>query len=127
VEIQITLEQLRRGKNLDFASCFLMEYNIVTAYLRHNKDFFEGVQAVLVDKRKPHWSVPSSLDELTKVYFEPVVNPPAVSPLPVRFVNTETFFEYPHKSLSGIPNVEELVDGLPSGNGYIIVLLYLLY
>lgn len=62
--LRITLEQLRRGKELTLRDCLAMEYRMSQACMRGH-DFFEGIRAVLVDKdHAPQWS-PATLDEVT--------------------------------------------------------------
>jgi 3-hydroxyisobutyryl-CoA hydrolase len=62
--LRITLEQLRLGQNRTFADCFRLEYHLVQRVLKHH-DFSEGVQALLVDKRKfAHWN-PATLQDIS--------------------------------------------------------------
>ncbi|KAI8836552.1 ClpP/crotonase-like domain-containing protein [Chytriomyces cf. hyalinus JEL632] len=125
--LKLTLEQLRRGKNLDFSSCFRMEYRMVQGCLQ-GKDFFEGVSARLVEKRVANWS-PNfdqlssiSHDEIIEKYFTPfqpmTAKKRAVnSTLPkenLEFTSDLTFFEYPHRTMSGLPtdrDVEAVISG----------------
>ena len=61
--IRITLEQLRRGKELPLRDCLAMEYRMSQACMRGH-DFYEGIRAVLVDKdHAPQWS-PATLAEV---------------------------------------------------------------
>ena len=71
--LKVTLEQLRRGKDLDIAHVFRMEYRLTQNFMA-GTDFFEGVRALLVDKDKnPQWS-PATLadvgDDTVASYFE---------------------------------------------------------
>jgi enoyl-CoA hydratase len=53
--LKITLAQLRRGRDLDFAACMRTEFRIVSRLL-HGHDFYEGIRAVIIDKdQTPHW------------------------------------------------------------------------
>ncbi|KAJ3391797.1 hypothetical protein HDU84_005359 [Entophlyctis sp. JEL0112] len=119
--LKVTLEQLRRGRHLDIASCFRMEHRMVQGFLQ-TPDFFEGVTSRLVDKRAPVWS--PTFDGLTSIsradilqrYFEPFA-PSVESVKPARRVvanaalpsqtltltSQTTYFEYPHRTLSGLP------------------------
>lgn len=73
--LKVTLEQLHRGKNLDFNACMQMEYRLMIRFLQGH-DFYEGVRAVIVDKdQKPQWN-PSTLNGVTSQavahYFAPL-------------------------------------------------------
>jgi enoyl-CoA hydratase/carnithine racemase len=72
--LKITLAQLRRGRNLDFAECMRTEFRIVSRLLLGH-DFYEGIRSVIIDKdQAPHWQ-PSSLEAVSRAdverYFEP--------------------------------------------------------
>lgn len=55
LSLKITLEQLRRGPNLDLGACLQMEYGLAQQFVR-DTDFYEGVRAQIIDKDKtPHW------------------------------------------------------------------------
>ena len=72
--LMVTLEGLRRGANLpNLAEVLKMEYRLSQGFMR-NKDFYEGVRSVLVDKdHSPKWE-PASLDavsdDMVLSYFE---------------------------------------------------------
>lgn len=73
ISLKVTLEQIRRGGNLNFDECMAMEAVIVKHFL-HTPDFYEGVRAALVDKDKsPQWH-PSQLHDVTpeqiQAFFE---------------------------------------------------------
>lgn len=72
--LKVTFEQLRRGRTLDAAECFNMEFRIVIGCMRNN-DFREGVRALLVDKdNSPKWQ-PATLEEVSKDYLESFFQP----------------------------------------------------
>ncbi|KAJ3409936.1 hypothetical protein HDV05_004158 [Chytridiales sp. JEL 0842] len=125
--LKVTLEQLRRGKKMDFASCLRMEYNMVQEFLR-TPDFHEGVTALLIEKRKPIWnptwaemtdSLPRQL--IQDAYFTPKKPKPSTRapdarlPKPtLEFLNDRTYFEYPHRTLSSLPreqDIERVIEG----------------
>ncbi|TVQ34053.1 MAG: hypothetical protein EA356_11240 [Geminicoccaceae bacterium] len=71
----LALEQLRRGRTLDFTACMVLEYRMVHRILAGH-DFYEGVRAVLVEKdQAPRWQ-PATLDQVDAAaiaaYFEPL-------------------------------------------------------
>jgi enoyl-CoA hydratase/carnithine racemase len=62
--LSVTLSQMQRGKALDLAACFRMEYGMINQCFVQG-DFMEGVRAVLIDKdNAPHWR-PNRLAEVT--------------------------------------------------------------
>jgi enoyl-CoA hydratase len=72
--LKITLAQLRRGRNLDFAECMRTEFRIVSRLLLGH-DLYEGIRSVIIDKdQAPQWQ-PSSLAAVSAAeverYFEP--------------------------------------------------------
>ena len=67
--LAIAFEQMRRGRDLDFADAMRTEFRIVSR-IPHGHDFYEGVRAVVVDKdQAPKWR-PSSLAEVTPAMIE---------------------------------------------------------
>ncbi|KAF5295068.1 hypothetical protein FQA39_LY13219 [Lamprigera yunnana] len=77
--LKITMKALHYGTSLDLDECLQMEFRISYERLR-NKDFSEGVRAVLIDKdQKPQWS-PSSVndvtDEMVNSYFRNLKDEP---------------------------------------------------
>lgn len=77
LSLKITLAALQRGKSLTMDQCMQMEYRLVNRFLQQ-KDFYEGIRAVIVDKdQKPVWT-PATLAEvdnaIVEKYFAPLVN-----------------------------------------------------
>ncbi|KAJ3210465.1 hypothetical protein HDU67_005274 [Dinochytrium kinnereticum] len=133
--LKVTLKQLRKGRELDFARCLQMEYSVVQEFLR-TPDFFEGVTANLIRKQKPVWS-PSweeKTEKLTPTYIEktyfsrsPISSQSNASPATssisnnsrvpkssLEFINDGTYYQYPHKTLSGLPtdrDIENVIQG----------------
>lgn len=63
--LKLTFEQLKRGKSMTLPECLKMEFRMACRVLQ-NKEFYEGVRAVLVDKdNKPNWN-PSKLEDVTE-------------------------------------------------------------
>jgi enoyl-CoA hydratase/carnithine racemase len=79
--IGIVLEQMRRAPSLDLADCFRMEMVIATHCAR-NRDFAEGVRALLIDKdNAPRWTYADAA-ALPAGWVESHFAPPwAVNPL----------------------------------------------
>lgn len=62
--VSVTLELLRRGRELSLAECFAMELHLDRQWFDHG-DIIEGVRALIVDKdRNPRWN-PPTLAEVT--------------------------------------------------------------
>lgn len=100
ISLKVTLEQLRRGAKLDFASCFRMEYNMVNRFLV-TKDFSEGVTAKLIEKRNPKWeSMDSATSEEVNKFF--------IDKKKLNLYNRLSFYDYPHKTLSGLPTDKDI-------------------
>lgn len=54
----VTLELLRRGRELELSECFALELHLDRQWFSDG-DIMEGVRALIVDKdKKPHWRVP---------------------------------------------------------------------
>ncbi|MCH9689694.1 MAG: enoyl-CoA hydratase/isomerase family protein, partial [Gammaproteobacteria bacterium] len=73
LSLHVTLEQLKRAKNLSLAECLAVDYGLAYHFLKDH-DFYEGVRARLVDKDKaPQWQPATweavSDDEISH-YFE---------------------------------------------------------
>jgi enoyl-CoA hydratase/carnithine racemase len=61
----VTLEQIRRGRNLSLADCFRMELNLVYNCFEQG-DVVEGIRALLIDKdNKPRWQR-SRIEDVTQ-------------------------------------------------------------
>ncbi|KAJ3107803.1 hypothetical protein HDU97_003151 [Phlyctochytrium planicorne] len=133
--VKVTLKQLRKGRELHFAECLRMEYAMVQEFLR-TPDFVEGVRSTLINRKKPVWS--PSWEELSspllsdshieRAYFpppKPARNTKSQSkqlagvnsrvPKPVlEFLHDATYYQYPHKTLSGLPtdrDIESVIQG----------------
>ncbi|MBA2648021.1 MAG: enoyl-CoA hydratase/isomerase family protein [Legionella sp.] len=60
LSLKVTLDQLQRAKGKSLEDCLTMDYTLAQHFM-HDKDFYEGVRALLVDKDKnPKWH-PSTL------------------------------------------------------------------
>ncbi|MEE2688171.1 MAG: enoyl-CoA hydratase/isomerase family protein [Pseudomonadota bacterium] len=73
---KISFRQLRKGANLEFDACMVMEYRM-SQRIMEGGDFFEGVRAVVVEKdMSPKWT-PATLADLSEEdvdrYFCPLV------------------------------------------------------
>lgn len=64
LSLKVTLQQIRKAKNMTFADCLKMDYCLVGHFMQEH-DFYEGVRALLVDKDKnPQWQ-PKTLADIT--------------------------------------------------------------
>ncbi len=90
IMLEVTLQQLQRGKTLDLADCFRLELDLVQHCVQHG-DLREGIRALIIDKdHAPRWS-PARLEEVTpamvEAFFEnPWPQRPAMRLEPVRVV-----------------------------------------
>jgi enoyl-CoA hydratase len=75
LSLNVTLRELREAAHLSFEDCMVMEYRLVQAFMA-DRDFFEGVRAVLIDKdNKPAWQPPTLTDvtpAMVDAYFKPL-------------------------------------------------------
>jgi len=74
----LALEQMRRGRSMDFEEAMKTEYRIVSRIV-HGHDFYEGVRAVIIDKDgKPRWR-PSTIADVDAAeierHFAPLASP----------------------------------------------------
>jgi len=69
LSLKIALAQVRRGPHWSFDDCMRAEFRIVSRIVR-DKDFYEGVRAVIVDKdNAPRWC-PATLSEVATAEVE---------------------------------------------------------
>lgn len=74
VSMKVTLRLLREGAKLSLKECLEMEYRVVLRILE-DKDFYEGVRAVLIDRdHKPKWN-PSTVEAVTPEKLESFFKP----------------------------------------------------
>ena len=65
----VTLQLLRRGKQLSLTECFNLEYQLGRQWFK-NHDFIEGVRALIIDKDKnPQWN-PHSYTALNNEHIQ---------------------------------------------------------
>lgn len=80
--VHVTFEQLRRGRDLDFAQCMQLEYRLVHRMLVAG-DFIEGVRALIIDKdKRPRWRHPD-LDAVPAAEVQACFAPLAGGDLPL--------------------------------------------
>jgi len=76
--LKVAFRQIRQGREMNrLEEVLIMEHRLVNRCCE-DKDFYEGVRALLIDKdNKPNWN-PSSLEEVTEEkldwYFSPLEN-----------------------------------------------------
>lgn len=73
LSLKVTLEQIRRAKDLTLTDCLKMDYTLVHHFMQDH-DFYEGIRALLMDKDKsPKWQ-PAELSAVSEAmvaeYFE---------------------------------------------------------
>ena len=77
--LKVTLEQLRRGRDMSLADCFRMELGLVNACFDQG-DVREGIRARIVDKdNQPRWNPPRLEDvghAAVDAFFAPRWDPP---------------------------------------------------
>lgn len=103
---------------MHIADCFQMEYRMVSQFLA-TPDFLEGVTAKLIEKRDPKWN--PSMEDLSslsrgvieKLFFE---RKPSLAPLSL--FNTLSYYDYPHRTLSGLPTDRD-IKRVVAGNHYL--------
>ncbi|XP_057659902.1 3-hydroxyisobutyryl-CoA hydrolase, mitochondrial [Diorhabda carinulata] len=63
--LKVTFKQIDLGQHYNLSECLQMEYNMCMSFLK-NKDFYEGVRALLIDKDQcPNWS-PKKLEDVSE-------------------------------------------------------------
>ncbi|CAG9863680.1 unnamed protein product [Phyllotreta striolata] len=63
--LKVAMKQLDLGKRYNLQDCLKMEYSMSVNFLK-NKDFYEGVRALLIDKdQKPAWD-PPKIEDVTE-------------------------------------------------------------
>ena len=81
--LRVAFEQLRRGRRLTLPDCFRLELNLIHGCFAQ-RDFVEGIRALIVDKdNTPRWN-PPSLPEVTDACVAAFFTPrwaPAEHPL----------------------------------------------
>lgn len=75
LSLKVTFEQLKRTEFLSLDECLKLDYILVHHFFK-DKDFYEGVRALIVDKdNNPQWQ-PSKLKDVSSEqvngYFEPI-------------------------------------------------------
>jgi len=71
--LEVTFEQLRRGRSLPLAQCFRMELGLVASCFTQG-DFLEGIRALMIDKdNRPRWN-PATLAEVTPAMVDRFFN-----------------------------------------------------
>ncbi|KAL1923073.1 mitochondrial 37S ribosomal protein mS47 [Calcarisporiella thermophila] len=102
--LRVTLEQLRRGKEMSIAECFKMEYRLAQQFLVTH-DFHEGVSSLLITKtNSPSWNPPTLQDlspEILQIFFD------MPKPFTLELLNSTDFFSYPHAYFA-LPSEEEV-------------------
>ena len=69
------VEQLSRVRNMDLADSFRMELTVAT-HCANNKDFHEGVRALLIDKdQQPRWLF-DTVNDVPASLLEQMITPP---------------------------------------------------
>ncbi|XP_019849677.1 PREDICTED: 3-hydroxyisobutyryl-CoA hydrolase, mitochondrial-like isoform X2 [Amphimedon queenslandica] len=73
--LKVTHRQLREGREKSFEDCLMTDYRLCQRFME-DKDFYEGVRAVLVDRdNNPKWDPPTLADvtkETLDRYFSPL-------------------------------------------------------
>jgi enoyl-CoA hydratase/carnithine racemase len=73
--LAVTIEQLKRGREMDFAQCLRMEIGMARQCFDQG-DFIEGVRALVIDKdNAPHWK-PARNEDVTAAQVEFIFQDP---------------------------------------------------
>jgi enoyl-CoA hydratase/carnithine racemase len=73
--LAVTLQQLKRGANLDFAECLRMEFGMARQCFTQG-DFIEGVRALVIDKdNAPRWR-PARIEEVSEASVQAIFKDP---------------------------------------------------
>lgn len=76
--LRVAFEQLRRGRSLGLADCFRLELNLIHGCFAQ-RDFVEGIRALIVDKdNSPRWNPPrlsQVTDASVAAFFAPRWSP----------------------------------------------------
>lgn len=78
ISLQITLERLKRAKDLSFAETLQMDYRVASRFLQC-PDLYEGIRAAIIDKdKKPRWTLGfAEIDAaLIEQFFAPLEETP---------------------------------------------------
>ncbi|KAJ3057132.1 hypothetical protein HK097_000060 [Rhizophlyctis rosea] len=112
--LKVSLRQIQIGRRKTFAECFQLERWLAKRLLEIKTDFHEGVKAKLVEKREPAW-LPSWDDKgnitpaLLDSFFFDEKKMRADKDHP-ELSNRTTFYEYPHRTLSGLPTRMDITN-----------------
>ncbi|KAJ3342527.1 hypothetical protein HDU93_001913 [Gonapodya sp. JEL0774] len=128
--MKVSLTQIRKGKVMDIANVFKMEFRLCQEFVdfqNNSPDLHEGVSAVLIRKdNAPQWNPPLEsittikLPYIRRTYFATVedMKSRGKSYNDVELKNDRTYFEYPHRFVTGFPkedDVENVVKGYVKG------------
>ncbi|KAJ3035376.1 hypothetical protein HDV00_004020 [Rhizophlyctis rosea] len=108
--LKIALKQIQFGKGQDFARCFQIERYLAKRMLEIKTDFYEGVKAKLVEKRPAKWmpsweEMGAMTPEVVNKFFFTI---PAGERRELKLLNNTTYYNYPHRTLSGLPTYNDI-------------------
>lgn len=113
LSLKVTLRQLRLGRISDFATCFEREFQMAQRFMTKS-DFDIGVTNKLIEKKKTiaPWSVifenMNDIKESDVDFYFPTVKAEKGSKEALDLGSKITYWDYPHKSLSGLPTRQDL-------------------
>lgn len=108
--VKVTLEALKRGKQLGIKDALDAEYRLAENFM-YGHEFVEGVSAKLIAKpaRAPEWK-PATLQEVTPELVKQYLTPRPNTTVPaIEFFHPENnFLAYPHKY--GLPSEQQVQE-----------------
>lgn len=117
VSCAVTLELLRRGPSLTISQALALDFTLAGHFVQ-TKDFVEGIEARLVHRREPQWTVRDLGDVDTDKFFSPL-SPDFAAPLDSFGREGGDYKSYPWRkfALPRESQIKRFVTGYDSESG----------